>query len=53
MVLWLWEYRYEAGYESEDRYFALEITESFSEIYSKIIEKDILEFLFIETILTR
>jgi Mg2+/Co2+ transporter CorB len=35
---------WEAGYESEDWYFALEITESFfSEIYSKIIEKDILE----------
>jgi hypothetical protein len=30
-----------AGYEPQNRYFGLEITESFSEIYSKIIEKAI------------
>jgi CBS domain containing-hemolysin-like protein len=32
--------------------FALEITESFADIYSKIIEKDIPEFQFIGIVLT-
>jgi hypothetical protein len=55
-IVWdsdFWKHRHKAGYEPQNRYFGLEITESFSEIYSKIIEKAIPESQFTEIILTR